>query len=59
MNVFKRLVGWLRPQRAGSPEERAAAEDGARIRDEMASTRLSTMAGSGAENYQTQRKPHR
>ena len=59
MKLFDRIGSLFKRQQAGSPEERAAAEDAARIRDEMTSTRLSTKSGSAAENYQTGRKPHR
>ena len=59
MSLFRRFFEWLRPRRSGSPEEVAAAKEGERIRDEMASTRLSTLSGSAAENYQTGRRPHR
>jgi hypothetical protein len=59
MKLLERLGSLFRRPRSGSPEDRAAAEEAARIRDEVASTRLSTTAGSAAENYQTGRKPHR
>lgn len=59
MKLFERLGSLFKRPRSGSPEDRAAAEEAARIHDEMTSTRLSTTAGSAAENYQSGRKPHR
>ena len=57
MNLFRRIIAWFRPPRPDSSEDLAAAQDAARIHDEMASTRLSNLAGGDA--YQTGRKPHR
>jgi hypothetical protein len=59
VKLFERLGSLFRRRQSGSPEDRAAAEEAARIRDEMTSIRLSTRSGSAAENYQTGRKPHR
>jgi hypothetical protein len=55
MKLLKRVIGWLRPERPESAEDLEAAQEGSRIRERMETTRLSTLSGSGAENYQTGR----
>jgi hypothetical protein len=59
MKLFRRIAGWLRAERAGSPEDLEAAREGARIREEMEQIRLSNLSGTAAENYQTGRGPKR
>ena len=55
MKLLRRIVGWLRPDRPKTGEDLEAAEEGSRIRERMETTRLSTLSGAGAENYQTGR----
>jgi len=53
MNVFTRVVAWLRPA-PKSAEELEAEQEAVRLHDEMETTRLSQRSLAGS-NYETRR----
>jgi hypothetical protein len=57
VNPLRRIRTWFR-RGPSSPEEFAAPRDAARLRDEIATTRVSSRS-AGAENYQTGRRTGR
>jgi hypothetical protein len=56
MNLFRRLLGSLRPTPT-SPEDLEAEAEAKRIQDQNLDVRLSQRSGSG-ENYQSGRGSH-
>jgi hypothetical protein len=54
MNILARIIRWLKPA-PKSAEDIAAEREGARIRDELKTTRASTRAPAG-EYYEAQRR---
>ncbi len=53
MKAVNRLIDWFKPT-PKTPEDLAAAQEAARIRDEMETIRLSQRSAAG-ENYQSGR----
>jgi hypothetical protein len=53
MNPFTRLIAWFRPA-PKTAEELQAEQEGARMHDEMETTRLSQRSLAGS-NYETRR----
>ena len=52
MNAVARLIAWIRPK-PKTPEEVAAKQDAARVRDEMKSTQIGARSDP-MQNYESQ-----
>jgi hypothetical protein len=55
MNPIARLIRWLRSE-PRTEEELEAAQEAARLRDDLKSVRYAARSGGGAENYASGRR---